>query len=166
MKQLLFISLISLLQFSCISYSYIPLKSNYANDGVSFESKAQDDLFNKTRSIVRELDGSIMREERQSGIDVIQFEIKKTSWTWENSKGLDKPDAYLVIKKFRDIGANEVRKPLSLVSTWKVQITGSKIEIKLLDAVANYYSGKKLTDTDAGYSLGNLERIIKERLDK
>lgn len=161
MKKLLVILIAPLIQSSCISYSYIPLKTNYTNDGFSFQSNT-DDLFGKLLSIVNDVTGTVMKEDKQEGI--IQFELRGTSWTWETVKGLEKPDAYLVIKKFRDIGAQQIKKPLSLVSTWKIQVTGNKVEIKLLSAVANYYSGKILTDTDAGYSLGNLERTIKGKL--
>lgn len=161
MKKVLFVIAVSFLLQSCLSYGSAPLKSNYANDGIEF--KASGNVFENVKKVVIDL-GMIIKNEDQTNGKIIAV-LSKTSWTWETKGKLDNPKATAVIKRFKNIGANKIARPISVITTWSIIVfPDNKVSVKAIDVTANYKVPQSVTDINAGYSIGNMESKIEQSM--
>ena len=117
-----------------------------------------DSLFYNVKKALEEEGAKITDEDAVS----ITAELHNTKWAWERKGYADNDKAYVVIKKYYDIGANKLWRPLDVISTWKISISQEKniYFIKLVDVVANYRSVHYVSEHHAGVTLGGFEKII------
>ncbi|MGC4034715.1 MAG: hypothetical protein QM764_02065 [Chitinophagaceae bacterium] len=155
MRQFIFVVAIMMALTSCLSHKSIALKNKYEDDGYSFDKKSTSDL-NAKLTIALKAQNAVIKSEYQNHIIA---EIKETKWQWENEQ---KEGAYVVLRKFKDVGANKVKKPKEVISTWDIVYNAEqqKLVIKLSNVTATYVAGTYVTDPDAGHSLGNFEKIL------
>lgn len=134
-------------------YDTSPRKYSYTTDSVLYKLK---------RSFAAQ--GATVIDDDSAAMTAV---LHHTSWTWEKrNKTPHNGNAYVVIKKYYDIGSNRNYKPLDVVSTWMVSVTNDKHEyvIKLADVEVQYKSVHYVVEHKAGVSLGNLERKIEKSM--
>jgi len=121
-----------------------------------------DSLFYNAKKSLTENGAKVIDEDAIS----ITAELHQTKWAWERKGYADNNKAYVVIKKYYDIGANKLWRPLDVISTWKISVSQEKniYFIKLVDVVANYRSVHYVSEHHAGVSLGNFEKVISETI--
>lgn len=85
-------------------------------------------------------------------------------WTWQDKSGQPiNKNASVVIRKYRDIGANITLKPNNVKAEWIVEITGGELNITLSKLIVKYPT-VVANNEGIGYSTGKFEPAFISKL--
>lgn len=150
----------------------IPIKGKYLETPYeAISNKSKDQVWDKIIDFYAQKGLSIRIIDKSSGL--IISDKTALTWTFEDSKGnLTNPDAWIVIEKSIDPGANKVIKPASVSGDWNIRIKAlpdnktsinvNVVNIKAKSGAKGNYGGNEY-DIKA-FSTGNFEKLITDQI--